>query len=58
MGIEHALDIGPDRVITDLTAEPPHVQNLFRQLFARSGDSLRDEDETTETFFRTPPSDR
>jgi hypothetical protein len=53
MGIEHALDIGPDRVITDLAAEPPQVQDLFQRLFARSGDALRDEDETAETFFRT-----
>jgi hypothetical protein len=54
MGIEHVLDVGPDRVITDLAAEPAEVRDLFQRLFARSGDALRDEDETAETFFHTP----
>lgn len=52
MATEHALDLGPDRVITDLDSEPEHVQEAFRVLFARSATALADQDENDETYFR------
>jgi hypothetical protein len=52
MGIEDAVDLGPDRVITDLSVEPVHVQQRFRDLFAASAVALGDEDETAESYFR------
>ena len=52
MGIEHAVDLGPDRVITDLSVEPAHVQEKFRELFASTAHALSDEDETAERYFR------
>jgi hypothetical protein len=51
MGTGHALDLGPDRVITDLAGEPPHVQKAFQALFTQTEDALADEDESTEAFF-------
>ncbi|MGF1599750.1 MAG: hypothetical protein ACFCVK_23025 [Acidimicrobiales bacterium] len=52
MGIEHAVDLGPDRVIADLSVEPSHVQQKFRELFAVTAVALGDEDETAESYFR------
>ncbi len=53
MGIEHAVDLGPDRVIVDLSVEPAHVQEKFRELFAATAVALSDEDETVERYFRS-----
>jgi hypothetical protein len=54
-GIEHAVDLGPDRVITDLSVEPAHVQQRFRELFAVTAGVLVDEDEAAESYFRSQP---
>ena len=51
MATEHALDLGPDRVITDLGSEPEHVQAVFQKLIAQTPAILVDEDEEDETYF-------
>lgn len=51
MATEHAVDLGPDRVITDLDAEPESVQAVFRTLIAQTPVALGDENEENETYF-------